>query len=73
MHLLKQTNEIPSNEPRQLDPMVLEDLEKGQRVQVESGRDSKAVVDRINGRASERTVRGANGCSQRQLRGWWRG
>ena len=34
-HLVKKMSEIPSKEPRKLDPMILEDPRKGEGIQVE--------------------------------------
>ena len=45
------------DEPRQLDPMVLEDPGKGERIQV-GIRDSKTVVDWINGKVGQRREMG---------------
>ena len=44
----------------------------GERKQVGMRRDSKTVVDWINGETRVRPMKGAFGDIQRQLRGWWR-
>ena len=51
---MKEISEILSNEPKQLDPMILEDPGKGERIQVEIRSDSKTAVDWIKGKARVR-------------------
>ena len=70
-HYVKKIFEIPSKETKQLDPMILEDLEKGEGIQAEEWRDCKTVMDLVNGKPRERTARGAIGGIQRQLRTLW--
>ena len=52
-HLFWKTTEIPSKERRQLDPMILEDPETGEGIEVEIGENSKTVVDWIIGKGRE--------------------
>ena len=53
-HMVKNISEILSKEPRQLDPMILEDPEIGEGIQ------GKTVVDWIQGKAWEREERAVN-------------
>ena len=63
-------SEFSNKEPRQLDPLVLEDPVTDGGIQMEIRGDNKTVVDWVNGKARER---GAIGGIQRerQLREWW--
>ena len=66
-HPEKKLGGIPSKEPRNLDPVILQPPTNTEGIELVRG-DSKTVVDWISGHAKQRTTFDAMGAAQKQLR-----
>ena len=70
-HRMKKKAKDFSNKQRELDPVVFEAPERGERGQLEIRSDSKTVVDWITSKARQRPVWCVDGSVQRHLRQWF--
>ena len=67
---MKKSRRTSPTNKEELDLMVFEAPDRGERVQLEIRSESKTVVDLITSKARQRSVWEAVGSVQRQLRQW---